>query len=293
MSDMSLTSGSDILSQQQEPMPTVELSFSTGANGAWDDRELINAANSAMKEFHTHHPGPGTWLDKATAATALGRPLPGANDYGTAWYTASVPPVNAAEPETPAKKKRKTKQSTAVNPYDSINTYSPSIPALPAEPSDRANRRSVESPRYQPPSPGGMLEVVDEAAADAEWGEVEEVYDEDHWEAEDESPYKSEEQVRPQDYGVYDTTHMSREDALRHAMTAQYWAGYWMGVVQTKSESDRSGRQNQGQSKSVTSFLGKSQGANGGPHEKRRRSTNLYINRQPYSNTNGLSNLKR
>lgn len=37
----------------QHPVQSIELaSFSSGPGGAWDDRELINAANSAMKEFH-------------------------------------------------------------------------------------------------------------------------------------------------------------------------------------------------------------------------------------------------
>jgi hypothetical protein len=30
-----------------------------------------------------HNPGPGSWLDKATAALAKGQPLPGANAFGT------------------------------------------------------------------------------------------------------------------------------------------------------------------------------------------------------------------
>lgn len=105
-SDMSITPVSPsrpVDNNVQPPVQSIELSFSSGPGGAWDDRELINAANSAMKEFHVclchqlvngklkaydnwqiHHPGPGSWLDKATAAMALGRPLPGANDYGSA-----------------------------------------------------------------------------------------------------------------------------------------------------------------------------------------------------------------
>ena len=35
-------------------------------------------------DLQVHHPGPGSWLDKATAAIAKGRPLPGATDHGTA-----------------------------------------------------------------------------------------------------------------------------------------------------------------------------------------------------------------
>jgi hypothetical protein len=31
---------------------SVTLSFTGGANGAWDDRELVNAYDTAMEEFH-------------------------------------------------------------------------------------------------------------------------------------------------------------------------------------------------------------------------------------------------
>ena len=33
-------------------MPEVMLSFSNAAGGAWDDRELVNAYDAAMDEFH-------------------------------------------------------------------------------------------------------------------------------------------------------------------------------------------------------------------------------------------------
>ena len=37
---------------QAAPMPEIMLSFSNGAGGAWDDRELVNAYDAAMDEFH-------------------------------------------------------------------------------------------------------------------------------------------------------------------------------------------------------------------------------------------------
>ena len=40
------------------------------------------------------------------------------------------------------------------------------------------------------------------------------------------------------DFGVQPTGQVSEDDALRHAMTAQYWAGYWMGVARSKSASN-------------------------------------------------------
>jgi hypothetical protein len=33
--------------------------------------------------FKAHHPGPGSWLDKATAALAMGNALPGSHAYDT------------------------------------------------------------------------------------------------------------------------------------------------------------------------------------------------------------------
>lgn len=69
---------------------SIMLSFgATAANGAWDDRELVSAYDTAMAEFHVsgapqsccsrvlklipqaHHPGPGSWLDKVTAQKQL------------------------------------------------------------------------------------------------------------------------------------------------------------------------------------------------------------------------------
>ena len=36
----------------QEPMPIIQLSFDNARGGAWDDRELVHAYDSAMEEFH-------------------------------------------------------------------------------------------------------------------------------------------------------------------------------------------------------------------------------------------------
>ncbi|KAJ9117064.1 hypothetical protein QFC24_006523 [Naganishia onofrii] len=65
-------------------------------SGAWDDSELVNAWDAAVEEFRLHNPGPGTWLDKATAALAVGKPLAGAqhgesNVIRTRWYTETPP----------------------------------------------------------------------------------------------------------------------------------------------------------------------------------------------------------
>ena len=70
-----------------EVEPTLEpinipIIFSTSkSGGAWDDRDLVTAFDAAKEEFHLHNPGPGSWLDKTTAALAKGKPLVGAQ-YG-------------------------------------------------------------------------------------------------------------------------------------------------------------------------------------------------------------------
>lgn len=74
---------------------SIDISLASGtakAGQAWDDGELVRAYDAALEEFHVsdnthgadqqlHHPGPGTWLDKMTAAK--GQPLPGARTFGT------------------------------------------------------------------------------------------------------------------------------------------------------------------------------------------------------------------
>ena len=35
-----------------DPLPTIELSFGNSKGGAWDDRELIKAYDTALDEFH-------------------------------------------------------------------------------------------------------------------------------------------------------------------------------------------------------------------------------------------------
>ncbi|WVQ97662.1 hypothetical protein IAU59_004776 [Kwoniella sp. CBS 9459] len=301
---------------------TIELSFGSGSGkgaGAWDDRELIKASEAAMKEFHIHHPGPGSWLDKATAALAAGRKLPGAEDYGTAWYSASLPSeaeasTSLAAPaptastshnagQTQNNKKRKSRQSNGKESSytqpdhgtsSTPNPYSPSAPThmqTQNKSNSNSKKQRFASPSYQPPSPGserndeneeveGVASNEDEDDEDededydeqAEWGEAD-------WEVEDYYPDQSEGVEDDEGYnqyqshqdgpgyygggggeemyggpaGNYGANHnqmpwapsvgmsiqqqqhqsaVGREAALSYAMTAQYWAGYWMGVAQ-------------------------------------------------------------
>jgi hypothetical protein len=81
----------------------ITLDLGSGS-AAWDDRELVNAWDAAAEEFKVrlpiliessltllqlHNPGPGTWLDKATAALAIGKPLPGAK-HGESKYVPAL-----------------------------------------------------------------------------------------------------------------------------------------------------------------------------------------------------------
>ncbi|WVW82561.1 hypothetical protein I302_104572 [Kwoniella bestiolae CBS 10118] len=255
--DMSLTPISP-------PTTSIQLSFDTSKGGAWDDRELIRASEAAMNEFHVHHPGPGSWLDKATAALAKGQKLPGAEDYGTAWYSASLPDPTEVEAEastststsTPAypnpqqningnsqpNKRRRLK--TSQNKYDTSlpNPYLPSTSNSTS--TSQPQRRG--SPSYNPGSPPSRpIPQLDEQESDSE-EEEEEEYDEDaEW---DLPPSMSNYQdLNQQQYnngaggndqlfpslGVYPPGGVGKEEALGYAMTAQYWAGYWMGVAQS------------------------------------------------------------
>ncbi|WRT64380.1 uncharacterized protein IL334_001312 [Kwoniella shivajii] len=273
----------------------IELSFNTGKGGAWDDRELIKASEAAMKEFHVHHPGPGSWLDKATAALSAGKKLPGADDYGTSWYSASLPDESPALPEAeaststqtqydkiqydqPTHKKRRTQRNNrnitgsesrnrngngngntnVINPYAPTTTrYSPSYqPPSPTTQTQNdttmANGREEEE---QDEEEEEGDEEFDAEEDDDDDEEEEEEYDEDaEWNIQDypnpQPPQSQQNQNRDQNQsipqngngydqlfpslGVYPPGGIVREEALGYAMTAQYWAGYWMGVAQSQ-----------------------------------------------------------
>jgi len=92
-----------------EVEPTLEpidipIIFSTSkSGGAWDDRDLVTAFDAAKEEFHLHNPGPGSWLDKTTAALAKGKPLVGAQ-YGET-KSVSKPlhsPLSPLNPSSPS-----------------------------------------------------------------------------------------------------------------------------------------------------------------------------------------------
>ncbi|BEJ16946.1 hypothetical protein CspHIS471_0603470 [Cutaneotrichosporon sp. HIS471] len=193
------------------------ISLAIGGGKAWDDRELVNAYDAALLEFHIHNPGPGSWLDKATAALAKGQPLPGATDFGTAWYSASKPEEEEEPDEPPKKKAKKAKQK---NPYAS--TGKPAVDAAPS------------SPTYQPVSPGGY-DVV-------EWPPTEE----NEEEIEDDDEGNGDEWQGYDGYGEADDAGhvfpaparqwpggnpVGRDEAIGYALHAQYWAGYWMGIA--------------------------------------------------------------
>ncbi|WWC86463.1 uncharacterized protein L201_001340 [Kwoniella dendrophila CBS 6074] len=276
---------SNVISTENErpfESTSIELSFNTGKGGAWDDRELIKASEAAMKEFHLHHPGPGSWLDKATAALAAGSKLPGAEDYGTSWYSASEPTEiesNQAQAQAqaststltqtsnsyqPSNKKRKIKQNENVAVQ---NPYAPSTSTSTSNSNPNSRKRNT-SPKYQPHSPtsgmnGDLLDDDDEEEDDDDddddydhYEEDNEEYDEDEewqipngWNSNDNIQNQQQggrgayDQLFPS-LGIYPTNQINKEEALGYAMTAQYWAGYWMGVAQAQFQPQIQNRRN-------------------------------------------------
>ena len=73
------------------------------------------------------------------------------------------------------------------------------------------------------------------------------------------------------DFGVRPTDQVSENDALHHAMTAQYWAGYWMGVARSKSSSN-----------DVVSPARDMQADGSGEREQSTTARNVLITRQQY-----------
>ncbi|TXT10634.1 hypothetical protein VHUM_02139 [Vanrija humicola] len=218
-------------SSSSEALPSITLDFSNKSGGAWDDRELVNAYDAALLEFHLHNPGPGSWLDKATAALAKGQPLPGANAFDTEWYSASKPqvaaPPAAASSSTPAPRQNKrARTSRQDNPYASQPSTS-----------------RQESPSYSPPSPAGPTGPYDEGdnegaegadddedGYDVQWQGYDGDGDWDGEYAEQDDAY-----IFPPPQGAWGAAATSRDEAIGYALHAQYWAGYWMGVARASA----------------------------------------------------------
>ena len=152
------------------------------------------------------------------------------------WYGApqAVQPV---EPPAPAARPPKRQANgTAKSPFP-VNPYDPGLSASQAGPSTTRPGRS--SPTYNPPSPpaeGGELDPQAQPANGYDWNG-------DDWAgAATADPAASGSQGliggpagQTPDYGVENTAGISAEAAMGYAMTAQYWAGYWMGVAQARS----------------------------------------------------------
>ncbi|KAK8866148.1 hypothetical protein IAR55_001299 [Kwoniella newhampshirensis] len=305
--DMSLTPITNP-SAEATTSTSIQLSFSSGKGGAWDDRELINAANAAMKEFHTHHPGPGSWLDKATAAKAAGRPLPGGDDHDTAWYSAynhkpEPQPSASTSQSQPPTKKRRTKGPKSTNGPSIPNPYAVATTQPKSQP--RGEGRRAASPTYAPtsPRPGGVEEDAEGYYEVDENGEGYE--DEDpNWGlsgAEEEDEYRVEDYTSPNGVEVSLTNGMgtgpgpsiatqamgntSRDEALGYAMTAQYWAGYWMGVAQARGEPSTAPPQAIVQ---PTVGAAARQGLAHGSDEIGRDGSNVFITKKQHGTINGL-----
>ncbi|ORY23348.1 hypothetical protein BCR39DRAFT_590986 [Naematelia encephala] len=276
-------------------LPIIQLSFGNSAGGAWDDRELINAYDTAIDEFHLHHPGPGTWLDKATAALAKGQPLPSAQPKTAAWYKASFTGTAAQllseqhmpqlSDEPPSKKPRRENKKSRHQAIDPSNPYTNGGSSSRYNSNREHQQQRGPSPTYAPLSPTmgpasppwaangneNENEVGDEQ--DIQYGETG-MDDEEEEDIQEPATYPA-----GPNYGVQPTGNVSADEAFSYAMTAQYWAGYWMGVAQTKSKPT-------GTSTTRVAKFAEGEGS-GGP-------TNvLRTRRQFWRETNGTQALRR
>jgi len=97
-------------------------------------------------------------------------------------------------------------------------------------------------------------------------------------------------------FGVQPTTDVSAFDAMGYAMTAQYWAGYWMGVSQAKlqapppaSDLERNGfNQNTGQGRIRPSEQGERVERPMAPGGQEGEPSNIFITRRQFGKPNGL-----
>jgi hypothetical protein len=167
----------------------------------------------------------------------------------TRWYSASASKaaLNPAQagPSQPATKKRRilSKREKAVAETAATNPYDP----IAYNTSPRAHFTSPPSPSYVPPSPGAGAEDEEDDNGDEGW------YDESYALSQNAPQYdpsgSSAAYAGPSgnsssnamgvypapSIGVQPATEVNTFEAMSYAMTAQYWAGYWMGVAQTKA----------------------------------------------------------
>ncbi|GFZ46034.1 hypothetical protein JCM24511_04280 [Saitozyma sp. JCM 24511] len=215
-----------------EALPTIQLSFDNTTGGNWDDRELIKVYDAAMSEFHAHHPGPGSWLDKATAALAVGNALPGSHAYdtenaqiltadGNRWYGASKPDEGRPPPAKRARRATEANGSSTVT--EPVNPYSitrQSLGTAPAPP----------SPTYEPPSPPPEPSKLSPGPTR---------------QPPDHHPRAADRSIPPEaslsnqgllaSAGAQQIEGVTADQALSYAMQAQYMAGFWMGVAQSRA----------------------------------------------------------
>lgn len=165
----------------------------------------------------------------------------------------------------PAKRARFNRNRT--NPYDSSDFPNPyassSIPpsrlaeaAAASASGDGTRNQRRSSPSYAPGSPTGEEQQFGQSAsgAFASAGSAPEGgiggsnarssssrgQRQDYWERQGHEQGQAQEPgpsfgTAPA-YGVQPTSGITPDAALSYAMTAQYWAGYWMGVAQAKGE---------------------------------------------------------
>ncbi len=182
-------------------------------------------------------------------------------------------PSEPPPPKRPRKEKRPPKQNIPDAEQPRSNPYvSPSVSNRPTTINGRA------SPLYAPGSP--LAQAASSAWTQAN-GHPEANGHYDHADGYDQpngvsgtSPSSSQPTANPQvNFGVRSTGDVSADDALGFAMTAQFWAGYWMGVASTKTALPMPSEVLPGREVGPTNI---------GEPEQTRRASNVIVTRQQF-----------
>jgi hypothetical protein len=235
------------------------------------------------------------------------------------WYSASKPVEMPAEPvvtsQRPLKKRKKNKQLAStepavLNPYTPLSTYS-SVESHP-------NRFYVKSPAYAPPSPvpaaasdyGSYGEDWDEEEED-DYDYPEEWYDQSYaLSAPEAGPSRYPESahvqsardaptqrsntngisgVGPPAFASRPAAPVSAMEAMNNAMTAQYWAGFWMGVTQAKSAETAPSQQIVRRPAPGSTAQADAEFAEGTRADRRGGPSNLFVTKQRFSRPSATS----
>ena len=142
----------------------------------------------------------------------------------------SRPTSHTIQVERPSKRLRRSKEShqqmDSDPVIDAMSTTNPYTLAVrqPARPDRGA------SPHYAPASPNPQSTALDPVQDPLLYDNI------DRAQAEPQSNGRF---PAPPNAGLCDVGGISEDDATSYAMASQYWAGYWMGVAQSKKQNQQ------------------------------------------------------